>query len=106
MWISKKRWEAMEKRMADLEKKSKGQPEKPSARQIIKATGEEKISLKCFSKSFSEMIQLFRILTEPIDFSNPFVIEVEYDPNQPRAEVHYTMPRESVLQHIRKAQGS
>lgn len=105
MWISKKKWKAMEKRVADLERKVQDQPEEIFFRPIIKTAGEEKISLKCFSKSLSEMIQLFRILTEPIDFSNPFVIEVEYDPNQPRAEVHYTMPKESALQHIRKVQG-
>lgn len=48
---------------------------------------------KCFTKSFAEALQLLRILTDPLDFSEPFKIEIAYDPKELRTAVTYHTPK-------------
>jgi len=42
-----------------------------------------------WTDEFAKMIQLFRILTEDIDFSRAFRIVIDYDPEQPRTIVKH-----------------
>ncbi len=42
-----------------------------------------------WTDEFARTIQLFRILTDNIDFSKPFRIVIDYDPEQPRTILHY-----------------
>lgn len=60
---------------------------------------------KCFTKDFANMIQLGRIILEDLDFSQPFRMEIEYDPEQLRTTVKTFMPTEVLQSCIRKALG-
>ena len=60
---------------------------------------------KCFTKHFAETIQLFRIWTDPLDFSKPFRIEIEYNPEEPRTTIKCQMPKASLSQYIEKEMG-
>ena len=57
---------------------------------------------RCFTKSFAESLQLFQILTEPLDFSQPFKIEIAYDPEELRTVVTYCTPKEVWSKHFQK----
>ena len=50
---------------------------------------------KPWTDSFAYMIQLFRIITEDWDFSEPFRIVIDYDPEQPRTVIHKYSPKSS-----------
>lgn len=65
----------------------------------------EKTEIKCFSKSFSESIQLFQILTKILDFSQPFRVAINYDPKGLRTTVEYEMPKESLARYNEKELG-
>lgn len=65
----------------------------------------ETLVQKCFTKHFAETIQLFRIWTALLDFSKPFRIEIEYDPEEPRTTIKCQMPKASLLQYIEKELG-
>lgn len=47
------------------------------------------LTLSPWTDEFAKMIQLFRILTDGLNFSKPFRIVIDYDPKQPRAVVHH-----------------
>lgn len=55
---------------------------------------EKEWETNCFTKDFARMIQLFRIITEHLDFSQPFKMEIEYNPEQLRTSVKSYMPKE------------
>lgn len=59
---------------------------------------------KCFTKDFANMIQLFNVLTENLNFSQPFRIVVDYDPEQLRTSVKVYMPKEVLESRIQKFQ--
>lgn len=59
---------------------------------------------KCFTKDFAHMIQLFRIITEHLDFSQPFKMEIEYDPEQLRTSVKSYMSKEVLESYSRKVE--
>ena len=50
----------------------------------------------------AKSIQIMRIWTEDIDFSKPFRMVIDYDPEQPRAIRHLYMPRSSEEQYTRQ----
>ncbi len=60
---------------------------------------------KCFTKDFAHMIQLSGIILEGLDFSQPFRIEIDYDPEQPRTTIKTLMPTEVLQSRIQKALG-
>lgn len=59
---------------------------------------------KCFTKDFAGMIQLFRNLTELLDFSRPFKMVIHYDPEQPRVSIETYAPIEVHEQCIRRVE--
>ena len=71
--MNKEEWEKFNKFKND------GQPEL-----------EEDLSKICcpWTKDFAHMIQLFQIMTEGLNFNEPFRIEINYDPEQARTVVH------------------
>lgn len=50
----------------------------------------------------AKSIQIMRIWTEDIDFSKPFRMVIDYDPEQPRAIRHLYMPKSSEEQCSRQ----
>ena len=42
-----------------------------------------------WTDAFAQMIQLFRIITEDMNFSKPFRLVIDYDPEQPRTVIHH-----------------
>lgn len=64
---------------------------------------EEPMRQKCFTTDFATMIQLFRCLTEYLEFSKPFKLIVHYDPALPRVTIETYAPIEVHGQCIRKA---
>ena len=66
----------------------------------------EPLITKCFSEDFAKGIYIFRILTENIDFSQPFRMVIDYDPEQPRVKTELHMPTEVLEQYIQKVQGN
>lgn len=65
---------------------------------------ENPIVQKCFTEEFAKMIQLFRIITENMDFSQPFKMIIEYDPEQPRMTNKMYKTNESLQQYIEKVE--
>jgi len=72
---------------------------------VRKEIVEEPIEIKCNTKDFAVMIQLFLILTKDLDFSRPFRVMVEYDPEQPRTKIKLFEPMDVLQQYIQKARG-
>ena len=124
MWISKKKWNELQKRTADLEVQVQDQQIfKSNVERAFRDLGvnfpqaylegleqderfdEEAIVSKCFTKDFARMIQLFRILTEKLDFSQPFRAVIEYDPEQLRVKTSLYEPTEVLQRYIEKVQG-
>ena len=60
---------------------------------------------ECFTKDFAHMIQLGGIILEGLDFSQPFRMEIDYDPEQLRTTVKTFMPTEVLQSRIQKALG-
>lgn len=51
---------------------------------------EDKTKICCpWTDKFAYAIQLFRIMSDDLDFSKPFRIVVDYDPDQPRTVIHH-----------------
>ena len=65
----------------------------------------EPIVTKCFTKDFVRMIQLFRRLTDDLDFSLPFRVVIDYDPEQERTTKKVYAPKEAYERYIRRAEG-
>ena len=65
---------------------------------------ETPIVQKCFTEEFAKMIQLFRIMTENMDFSQPFRMIIEYDPEQPRMTSKMYKTKEALQQYIEKVE--
>ncbi|MCD7862398.1 MAG: hypothetical protein LUG61_02520 [Lachnospiraceae bacterium] len=66
----------------------------------------EPLESYCFTESFAHMIQLFRIMTEKLDFSHPFKVEIEYDPEKARTVERIYMPKEVFERCIEKLKGN
>ena len=66
---------------------------------------EEPMRQKCFTRDFASMIQLFRILTEYLEFSKPFKLVIHYDPDSPRVTIETYAPIEVHERHIQQAEG-
>lgn len=57
----------------------------PQKEEVIKTTFEildKNIHSGCRADAFAHAIQLFRILTEKLDFDEPFQISIDYDPKR------------------------
>ena len=67
---------------------------------------QEPLSIQCFTKDFSTMMQLFRSLTRDLDFSKPFRMVIEYDPEQPRLKRDVFVPTEVLEQYTQKVMES
>lgn len=65
----------------------------------------EPMEIRCNTKDFASMIQLFRSLTEKLNFSQPFSVVVEYDPKQPRVKIRLYEPKEALQQYIQRVLG-
>ncbi len=78
--------------------------EKGSEKKSVEFDSEPWVS-KCFTKDFAHMIQLSGIILEGLDFSQPFRIEIDYDPEQPRTTIKTFMPTEVLQSRIQKALG-
>ena len=65
---------------------------------------ETPIVQKCFTEEFAKMIQLLRIMTDNMDFSQPFKMIIEYNPEQPRMTSKMYKTKESLQQYIEKIQ--
>lgn len=65
---------------------------------------EEPMRQKCFTRDFATMIQLFRILTEYLEFSKPFKLVIHYDPDSPRVTIETYAPMEVHERHIQRAE--
>lgn len=65
---------------------------------------EEPMRQKCFTRDFATMIQLFRILTEYLEFSKPFKLVIHYDPDSPRVTIETYAPMEVHQRHIQQAE--
>lgn len=55
------------------------------------------ICSKCRTDGFAHAVQLFRILTEKIDFDEPFQISIDYDPERPNVKIDYHFATEKAL---------
>ena len=64
MWISKRKWEQMEKRIADLEKKSKGQQEELREEIKQKLMRGEKVQIGLNEDAYLSQNQ-FHVLDDP-----------------------------------------
>lgn len=56
-----------------------------------------------FTKDFATMIQLFISMTRDLDFSHPFRMVIEYNPEQMRVKRDVFAPKKVVEQYIQKA---
>lgn len=65
-----------------------------------------KTEFSCLTKRFSTSIQMFQILTEILDFSQPFKVVIHYDPKELRTTVEYEMPKDSLLRYNEKVMGT
>ena len=65
-----------------------------------------KTEFSCLTKGFSTSIQMFQILTEILDFSQPFKVVIHYDPKELRTTVEYEMPKDSLLRYNEKVVGT
>lgn len=65
---------------------------------------EEPMRQKCFTRDFATMIQLFRILTEYLEFSKPFKLVIHYDPDSPRVTIETYAPMEVHERYIRQVE--
>lgn len=59
----------------------------------------------CNTKDFARMVQLFRNMTEFIDFSQPFQAIIEYDPKGDKTVVRIYETKESLQQYNEQARG-
>ncbi len=62
----------------------------------------EPMRQKCFTKDFAGMFQLFRSLTEYLDFSKPFKVIIHYDPDLPRVSIETYAPMEVHERYIQE----
>ena len=65
---------------------------------------EEPMRQKCFTRDFTTMIQLFRILTEYLEFSKSFKLVIHYDPDSLRVTIETYAPMEVHERHIQRAE--
>ncbi|MCM1219397.1 MAG: hypothetical protein NC548_33375 [Lachnospiraceae bacterium] len=66
---------------------------------------DEPITYACFTKDFARMIQLFRNMTQYMDFSQPFRAVVEYDPEGLRTVIQFFEPTEVLQRYSEQAKG-
>lgn len=59
-----------------------------------------------FTKDFATMVQLFLSMTRDLDFSHPFKMVIEYNPEQLRVKRDVFAPKEVVEQYIQKVTGN
>ncbi len=66
----------------------------------------EPIVFACFTEEFAKMVQLFRNITEYMDFSQPFRAVIEYDPEGLRTVIQFYEPTEVLRQHSERVKGT
>ncbi|MDO4285558.1 MAG: hypothetical protein Q4C60_09525 [Eubacteriales bacterium] len=64
----------------------------------------EPIVHKCFTEDFAKSTWLLRSFIQLMDCSQPFRMEISYDPEQLRVETKVFMSKEAISQYSRKAQ--
>lgn len=64
---------------------------KESGNKHLEKDGKE-ILTTLWSEPFSGMLQSFSFMTEKLDFSKPFRVIVDYDPEQKRTVIHHYAP--------------
>lgn len=62
----------------------------------------EPLSVQCFTKDFAIMMQLFRSMTRDLNFSKPFRMVIEYDPEQLRVKRDVFVPATVLEQYTQK----
>lgn len=62
----------------------------------------EPLSMQCFTKDFAIMMQLFRSMTRDLNFSKPFRMVIEYDPEQLRVKRDVFVPATVLEQYTQK----
>lgn len=48
---------------------------------------EKKVTYSIKADAFPDFIAVFRFMTEKLDFSKPFKVVINYDPEQPRSTI-------------------
>ena len=66
---------------------------------------EEPIVHACFTEDFAKMIQLFRQITDYMDFSQPFRVVIDYDPEGLRTVTRFYEPAEALQRHSERVRG-
>ena len=59
-----------------------------------------------FTKDFATMVQLFRSITRDLDFSHPFKMVIEYNPEQMRVKRDVFAPKGVIEQYTQKVTGN
>ncbi len=67
---------------------------------------EEPIVYACFAEDFAKMVQLFRNITDYMDFSQPFRAVVDYDPEGLRTVIQLYEPEEVLQRHSERVRES
>lgn len=67
---------------------------------------EKPLERHLYSKSFADMCQIFQIMMEGLNFSHPFKIEIEYDPERVRTIERIYMPKKVFEQYNEKLRGN
>ncbi len=58
-----------------------------------------------YTKDFARMIQLFRNITDNLNFTKPFRVVIEYNPEQLRVRTKIYEPTEVLEQYTRRVKG-
>ncbi|MBD5395640.1 MAG: hypothetical protein HDR71_15575 [Lachnospiraceae bacterium] len=67
---------------------------------------EEPIVYACFPEDFARMVQLFRNMTDYMDFSQPFRAIVDYDPEGLRTAIRFYETKEALQRHSERVMGN
>lgn len=67
---------------------------------------EEPIVYACFTEDFAKMVQLFRSITDHMDFSQPFRAIIDYDPEGLRTVIRFYDPKEVLQQYSERVRGN
>lgn len=66
---------------------------------------ENHVIQSCFTEDFAHAAQLLALLQRPLDFSQPFRMVIDYDPEQPRTKMEIEMPTKALERYSQRAQG-
>lgn len=67
---------------------------------------EEPIVFACFTEAFEKMVQLFRDITDHMDFSQPFRAVIDYDPEGLRTVIQFYETKEFLQQYSERVRGN